>query len=189
MHIEEEAATWMKETKKGYIRIAVLILVNKKPHHGYEIMKELDEKTSGFWKPTAGGIYPILKDLENSRYIEGEWERQKKRKRKIYKITETGRQVLEQALAKESQIAEKMADLFKEYMKNVLDVNALPHLPNIFAIFLEERKEKPEDTLNILEKKRAQIEDMMKSMHTELEEINKRIDQLTKQKRKTHEKK
>ena len=43
MHIEEKAATWLKETQKGYIRIAVLILLNKKPHHGYEIMKAVEE--------------------------------------------------------------------------------------------------------------------------------------------------
>ena len=62
MYSEEEkaAAHWLKETQKGYIRIAVLILLSKKPYHGYEIMREIKERTMGFWRPTAGGIYPIL---------------------------------------------------------------------------------------------------------------------------------
>ena len=97
MHTESEEETtahWMKEAQKGYIRVAVLILLSQKPHHGYEIMKEIRDKTKGFWKPTAGGVYPILRDLEESGYIEGEWSSLKNRKIKVYKITETGRIIL-----------------------------------------------------------------------------------------------
>jgi DNA-binding PadR family transcriptional regulator len=38
---EATASNWLKETQKGYIRIATLALLSKKPHHGYEIMKEI----------------------------------------------------------------------------------------------------------------------------------------------------
>jgi DNA-binding PadR family transcriptional regulator len=177
MHVEEKASNWLKETQKGYIRIAVLILLSKKPHHGYEMMKAVEERTSGFWKPTAGGIYPILQDLENSGYVKGEWDQQTKRKRKIYELTETGKKVLERTLAKENQLANSMADLFKEYMKDVLDVEVnktqMPKTP--FALFLEEGKCKPEDTKKILENKRAHIEGMIKNMQEELTQINKRL--------------
>jgi DNA-binding PadR family transcriptional regulator len=184
MHVEEKASNWLKETQKGYIRIAVLILLSKKPHHGYEMMKAVEERTSGFWKPTAGGIYPILQDLENSGYVKGEWDQQTKRKRKIYELTETGKKVLERTLAKENQLANSMADLFKEYMKDVLDVEVnktqMPKTP--FALFLEEGKCKPEDTKKILENKRLHIEDMVKNMQKELSQIDKRLAQLEKPK-------
>jgi DNA-binding PadR family transcriptional regulator len=177
---DEKAITdWLKETQKGYIRIAVLILLSKKPYHGYEIMKEVRERTMGFWRPTAGGIYPILRDLEDSGYVEGEWDAQKKRKRKIYKITGAGSVVLERALVKESQLATNMSNLFKEYMKDVLDVRVrslqMPRLPNLFSLFLEERKEKPEDTISILEGKRAQLGEMIKKLQIQLEEIDRRL--------------
>jgi DNA-binding PadR family transcriptional regulator len=183
MQSEEEitAGHWLKETRKGYIRIAVLILLSKKPYHGYEIMREIKERTMGFWRPTAGGIYPILRNLEDSRYIEGRWDLQKKRKRKIFRITEAGKQVLERSLAKESQIANSMSGLFTEFVKDVLDVEkpvSMPRLPNLFSVFLEERKEKPEDTMNVLESKRKQIEKMIKELQKELAAINKRIAQL-----------
>jgi DNA-binding PadR family transcriptional regulator len=184
MHVEEKASNWLKETQKGYIRIAVLILLSKKPHHGYEMMKAVEERTSGFWKPTAGGIYPILQDLENSGYVKGEWDQQTKRKRKIYELTETGKKVLERTLSKESQLANSMTDLFKEYMKDVLDVEVnktqMPKTP--FALFLEEGKCKPEDTKKILENKRLHIEDMVKNMQKELLQIDKRLAQLEKPK-------
>jgi DNA-binding PadR family transcriptional regulator len=183
MQSKEEitAGHWLKETQKGYIRIAVLILLSKKPYHGYEIMREIKERTMGFWRPTAGGIYPILRNLEDSRYIEGKWDLQKKRKRKIFRITQAGKQVLERSLAKESQIANSMSGLFTEFMKDVLDVEkpfSMPRIPNLFSVFLEERKEKPEDTMNVLESKRKQIEKMTKELQKELAAINKRIVQL-----------
>ena len=189
MQSQEEITVghWLKETQKGYIRIAVLILLNKKPYHGYEIMREIKERTMGFWKPTAGGIYPILRNLEESRYIKGKWDLQKKRKRKIFRITETGKQVLERSLTKESQIANSMTGLFTEFMKDVLDLEkpvSMPRLPNLFSVFLEERKERPEDTMNVLESKRKQIERMIKESQKQLTAINKRIVQLERSRRK-----
>ena len=50
MQSQEEITVghWLKETQKGYIRIAALILLSKKPHHGYELMKEIKVRTKGF---------------------------------------------------------------------------------------------------------------------------------------------
>jgi DNA-binding PadR family transcriptional regulator len=59
MQCEDEitAGHWLKETQKGYIRIAALILLSKKPYHGYEIMREIKERTMGFWRlPLAVSI-------------------------------------------------------------------------------------------------------------------------------------
>jgi prefoldin subunit 5 len=58
-------------------------------------------------------------------------------------------------------------------------------MPNLFSMFLEERKEKPEDTIKILEGKRAQIEEMSKQLQKALEAITKRLSQLEQQKRET----
>ncbi|MCJ7632038.1 PadR family transcriptional regulator [Candidatus Bathyarchaeota archaeon] len=183
MHSEEEASVdWLKETQKGYIRIVVLILLSKKPYHGYEIMKQVRERTMGLWKPTAGGIYPRLRDLEESGYIVGEWDVQKLRKRKIYKITKTGKSVLEKALVKESQLATSMSGLFKDYVNNVLGVKVglvqIPRVPNLLSAFLEEGKEKPEDTVNVLKSKRNQLETMSKELQRNLEAINARLARL-----------
>ena len=111
---------WMKEAQKGYIRMGVLILLNKKPHHGYEIMKEINSRTKGFWQPTAGGVYPILRDLEKSGYIKGHWETQKNRRLKVYKITESGEQILRQAILKQTEISNNIGILFREFSRDVL---------------------------------------------------------------------
>jgi chaperonin cofactor prefoldin len=74
-----------------------------------------------------------------------------------------------------------MSGLFTEFMKDVLDLEkpvSMPRIPNLFSVFLEERKEKPEDTMNVLDSKRKQIERMIKELQKELAAIRKRIAQL-----------
>ena len=179
---ETAASNWLKETQKGYIRIATLILLSKKPYHGYEIMKEIKERTRGFWKPTAGGIYPILKDLQKSGYIQGEWETKTKRRKKIYVITQAGRAVLKRAIAKENQLAATMRTLFEEYMKGVLEVDTQPDMtlkiPLPLSELLRETDETEEDTLRRLEEQRRQIQDMIKQLQKKLRTTKKRINTL-----------
>jgi PadR family transcriptional regulator PadR len=176
---EEAAANWLKETRKGYIRLVVLTLLSKKPYHGYEIMKEVKEKTKGALSFTSGGVYRILQDLEASKYINGEWDAQKRRKRKIYKITDAGMTILERALTKESQLANSMHDLFKEYLTGVLDVrlpsNQKPRTPNLFSMFLEARPGEPEDSIEVLKEKNAEIQGMIKKLRKLQRAIRRRI--------------
>jgi len=185
MHIDHEEKTatkWLKESQKGYMRIAFLILLSKKPCYGYEMMKEVRDRTDGFWRPTAGGAYPILQSLEKSGYIKGEWGHQK-RKRKIYQITESGKLILDRALLKHSQISENMNALFEDYARNVLDLEPtalpLPQIPNPFSPFLEE---KPKSIKEALELKRNRIQHMVKMLQNQLGAVDKRLVALNKQK-------
>jgi PadR family transcriptional regulator PadR len=83
---ETTASNWLKEPQKGYLRIATLILLSEKPHYGYELMKEIKVRTKGFWKSTAGGMYPILKDLQESEYVKGEWDAKTRRRKKYTRL-------------------------------------------------------------------------------------------------------
>lgn len=183
-HEEKTAAKWLKESQKGYMRIALLILLSKKPCHGYEMMKEVEDRTEGFWKPTAGGVYPILQSLEKAGYIKGEWGPQK-RKRKIYHITESGKLILDRALLKHSQIAESMNTLFEKYTRAVLDLDpkvvAMPRMPNPFSVFLEEE---PKNRLEALELKSNRIQHMIKMLQGELGTVDSRLAQLSREKEK-----
>lgn len=183
-HEEKTAAKWLKESQKGFMRIALLILLSKKPCHGYEMMKEVRDRTEGFWKPTAGGVYPILQSLEKAGYIKGQWSPQK-RKRKIYHITESGKLILDRALLKHSQIAESMNTLFKEYARAVLDLDPkalpMPRMPNPFSVFLEKE---PKSRLESLELKSNRIQHMIKMLQSELQTVDNRLATLNKQKQK-----
>ncbi len=156
---EKTTANWMKEAQKGYIRMGVLILLNKKPSHGYEIMKEIDSRTKGFWQPTAGGVYPILSSLEKSGYIKGHWETLKNRKLKVYKITKSGEIILRKAILKQSEIFGNIGNLFREFSRDVLNVEpantSVPEMPSPFTAFLEEPNS--EENLKNLEQQRKHV--------------------------------
>lgn len=76
---------------KGLLPIYVLHILNISPTNGNEIAHKIAQRTSDKWKPSTGGIYPILKKLESEGLIIGEWDDPKKKFKKIYFITEEGR--------------------------------------------------------------------------------------------------
>jgi DNA-binding PadR family transcriptional regulator len=50
----------------------VLALLAERPMHGYELIKEVEERSQGAWTPSAGSIYPMLQMLEDEGLIRGE---------------------------------------------------------------------------------------------------------------------
>jgi DNA-binding PadR family transcriptional regulator len=176
---ERTTQNWMKEAQKGYIRIGVLMLLKRKPAHGYEIMKEISQRTQGFWRPTAGGVYPILSDLEKSGYIKGHWETQKNRRLKVYALTKSGDEILRRAIVKQTEIFKNLNSLFNEFSKEVLNMDTgIPLPPSPFTVFSED---KTEPTLQMLEQHRKHMQEHMKEMREKLNEIDNKIAQLRKQ--------
>jgi DNA-binding PadR family transcriptional regulator len=76
--------------QKGDLKYVILGLIKDKPRHGYEIIRELEEQSHGMYKPSPGAVYPTLQMLEEMGYASAT-ERDGK---KIYAITEQGRQFL-----------------------------------------------------------------------------------------------
>jgi DNA-binding PadR family transcriptional regulator len=181
---EKTTESWLKEAKKGYIRMGVLILLNKKPCHGYEIMKEINNRTKGFWQPTPGGVYPVLRDLENSRYIEGQWQTQKNRRLKVYKITNSGELILRRAIVKQAEISSNIGNLFREFVRDVLNIEtgdtSIPSMPSLFTPFLEDNLDSKEN-LRRLEHQRRHTLEAVKTMQERLKQIDIRIRKIKKQ--------
>jgi DNA-binding PadR family transcriptional regulator len=49
-----------QRARRGAIRTAVLTLLDERPMHGYELITELETRSGGRWRPSAGAIYPAL---------------------------------------------------------------------------------------------------------------------------------
>jgi DNA-binding PadR family transcriptional regulator len=77
---------------QGDLKLLALALIAEQPRHGYELIKLIEEKTSGAYSPSPGVIYPTLTFLEEAGYVTAESEGAKKR----YTITDTGRAYLEE---------------------------------------------------------------------------------------------
>src|SRR5947209_2610746 len=55
--------------KVGAVSLWLLILLSERPMYGYEIIKELEKRFSGYWKPKTGTIYPALEKIEQDKLV------------------------------------------------------------------------------------------------------------------------
>lgn len=54
-----------RRMRRGAVRRAVLWALSDGPAHGYEVMRRLEERTAGMWRPSPGSVYPTLQMLED----------------------------------------------------------------------------------------------------------------------------
>lgn len=73
---------------RGDVRVSVLALLQEEPMHGYQIIREIEERTDGHWKPSAGSVYPTLQLLADEGLISAE----ESNGRKTYTLTDAGRE-------------------------------------------------------------------------------------------------
>ncbi|AZO11935.1 MULTISPECIES: PadR family transcriptional regulator [unclassified Mesorhizobium] len=76
----------------GDLKLITLSLLAEAPRHGYDIIKALEERTSGIYSPSPGVVYPTLTFLEEAGYAVSSSEGNKK----VFSITEAGRAHLEE---------------------------------------------------------------------------------------------
>ena len=76
----------------GDLRFVILALIKDKPGHGYELIRALEERTGGAYRPSPGVIYPTLSLLEDEGFAR---QTGAEGGRKAYEITEAGAEALE----------------------------------------------------------------------------------------------
>ena len=84
-----------KELRSGvYALITLKLLRDEGPMHGYALRLRIRELFDGVLDPSEGTIYEMLKTMAKHRLIESYWSIHGGRPRKIYKITDKGKDVL-----------------------------------------------------------------------------------------------
>ena len=73
---------------RGDVRAAILALLAEEPMHGYQIMRELGERSGGVWRPSPGSIYPTLQQLEDEELVRPETG---EGGRRVFTLTDAGR--------------------------------------------------------------------------------------------------
>ncbi len=80
---------------KGGIDSLLLYLISQQPMYGYQIIKELERRSQGYFKFKEGTLYPALHHLERAGLIQGKWQLLPNgRQRRYYHITDKGHSVL-----------------------------------------------------------------------------------------------
>jgi DNA-binding PadR family transcriptional regulator len=76
----------------GVLPLIVMHMIAQGHRYGNDIMREIGERTRGTWAANPGAVYPLLRLLERQGLVTAEWEDVTKRTRRMYQLTEAGRQ-------------------------------------------------------------------------------------------------
>ena len=81
--------------KKGSAELLILALLEQQPRHGYELSKLIASRSKGVLTFHAASLYPLLLRMEERSLIAGRWvEKSGQRRRRYYRITAEGKDVL-----------------------------------------------------------------------------------------------
>lgn len=94
----------------GDLQLIILALLEEKPRHGYDIIKDLEERSLGLYTPSPGVVYPALTYLEEMEFAISETEGNKK----LYKITDAGKAHLDSKRAEVTETLEQLARFGKK---------------------------------------------------------------------------
>ncbi|MDX2271239.1 MAG: PadR family transcriptional regulator [Cyanobacteriota bacterium] len=76
--------------RRGDIKFILLGVLAEQPRHGYQVIKALEARHGGFYRPSPGSVYPTLQMLEEEGYLSSEIVEGKR----VYQVTEAGRALL-----------------------------------------------------------------------------------------------
>jgi len=175
----EIADKWRSQMQKGYLKMAVLFVLMRKPLHGYEIMKEIDKWTLGIIAPTAGGVYPTLRELEEKGLIKGEWIPEERRR--IYHITRRGKEVFKEAVEKHFELASSIRRWFFRELAR-LEIIEDPYLPflreSALKILLLKEDAATEEQIEALRQLRLSLQNTVRVLSAMIEQISLREKEL-----------
>jgi DNA-binding PadR family transcriptional regulator len=93
---------------KGYLKLLILKELEKKEASGYELIRKFEQ---GFQRPSPGSVYPILKELESRELIKA----RKDGRKRIYSLTDRGREFLREFEIKEREVILKKLELLSRF--------------------------------------------------------------------------
>ncbi len=65
----EDGSPHPQGAPRGLLHFYALLSIARKPMCGDDLMKEIEAKTEGAWRPGPGAVYPVLRKLVNQGYI------------------------------------------------------------------------------------------------------------------------
>ena len=84
-----------RELKKGSTELLILSLLEGRARHGYDIGRQIEQRSQGVVELHVASLYPLLYRLERRGWVEAEWGTSELgRQAKFYRITAKGRRQL-----------------------------------------------------------------------------------------------
>jgi len=112
-------ANFQKEVQikltKGLLDLIVLQFLDSKPMHGYQIITKIRRSFGVYFGPST--VYPLLASLEKKGHVESRWDMKGKRPRKVYELTNQGKNLLGFTANSLNLMCKKMANDTTETFK------------------------------------------------------------------------
>jgi len=170
----EEAGPWFgyaggprgRFFELGEVRLALLSLLKEGPKHGYQLIKELTDRSGGLYQASAGTVYPTLQQLEDERLIVPETQEG----RKTYRLTPEGVQELEREHETVERIwkrAERWDD-WGQWMKHEMYTFFRPFGALVKSAFRAAKwaggsKDREDKVIAILERAKRELDELSES--------------------------
>ena len=81
--------------KREVLPLLVLHFISDGPSYGNQLMERISAVTAGVLSVNPNTMYPLLRQLEERKLIEGSWEHPERRSRRYYSLTDAGREEYE----------------------------------------------------------------------------------------------
>ena len=151
-----------RETRfhKGDLKYVILDMLKGKPRHGYDIIREFEELSYGFYTPSPGVIYPTLQMLEEMGYATASEQDGKK----VYTITAEGSAFLDER--------KETTDTIRSHMKRRWEIPNIGGITGIMRDLRSLERALGRRMRKVTDKEKAQsIRDVLKAASEEIDQI------------------
>ncbi len=160
---------------RGFLRAHVLVSLLKGEVHGYGIIKRVREAT-GFWSPSPGTVYPLLKKLER----EGLIEVSRKNRRKTYRLTSLGQRVALEIRKKHTEVRRAIIGAISEMIGFDTETTRRAFFDPGDEIAREAKREIKKMAILLALIRRKKGEQEARKAVGILEEVNRRLEDMAK---------
>lgn len=98
----------VRDALKGHVDLLLLSALETEPAHGYALVETLRARSEGAFDLAEGTVYPSLYRLERRGLVASNWETVAGRRRRVYRLTNSGRRALEKERSEWHAFAQAM---------------------------------------------------------------------------------
>ena len=151
---------------RGDLKFVILRMLKSKPMHGYEVMRALEEESGGWYKASAGSVYPTLQMLDDQGFVTS----QEQDGKKVYSITDEGRKHLDDNSDVVDEIVDRVSDFTSRFFRS--EMRGLTREFSRLAQVTFERTVKWPGDADVI----AQVKDILARATHEMEAVRPRRD-------------
>ncbi len=183
--MEDIADKYENAMKKGFIRTIILSILKRGPCHGYQIKREIQDTSLGFWDLQDSTLYTVLRQLNEKKLITYKEESVGDRKKKVYHLTEEGIEIHNIIIERQNRIFSSIFSLL-----NLIQPEDGPDIISLFELaksfspltpdfsFLE--KKKPSEKILIWKGIKSSILKHIDIFQNMVKQLDQKIDILEK---------